>query len=1005
MAANGVMLAAQIVSKLLKKCSLEVMMFDPIKIPRVFGVSLGLDFSTALYDGLKESFETMAPTDVARVEIYVNTSRMQRRLTSLFHQGDALLLPRIRLVTDLARDTIRRDIPPSIAPLRRRLEVAQLVKGLIDADPTLASQDAAIDLADSLVALMSEMQGEGVAPETIAGLDVTDQSGHWQRALSFIQLVQQFFADDRLDGEGRQRLVIEALVDRWADTPPSHPIIVAGSTGSRGATSLFMQAVAKLPQGAVILPGLDRDMPAHVWDIMEQKSGNEDQPQYRFKAFCDALDIQPSDIQTWGDNNDINRARTGLISLSLRPAPVTHQWINDGPDLGDLGEATKGITLIEAPTPRAQADAIAARLRQAVEDQQTAALISPDRMLTRQVTAALDRWDITPDDSAGLPLQLTAPGRFLRHIADLFCEPLDAERLLVLLRHPLSHSDRSDRGDHALRTNALELDVRRNGPPFPTTESLNHWAATSSDRFPERIDWAHWVGSVLLELCDTNAKPLIDHLTHHLNIAERLSAGPGVDGSGELWKKPAGREALRVMSELRTHADAGGVMSPREYRRLISSVLAGGEVRDRDVGHPQVLIWGTLEARVQSADLVILAGLNEGTWPETPTPDPWLNRPLRMQAGLLLPERRIGLSAHDYQQAVCAREVVLSRAVRSDEAETVPSRWINRLTNLLGGLGEKDGPAYLEAMRERGRHWLVLASSIAAPTTTVDPAPRPSPCPPTDARPDQLSVTQIKTLIRDPYAIYARKILGLNALDGLAHTPDAPLRGTIVHKVLERFVKAKIDPTDAGAGDALLSIASDVLEEHCPWPAVRALWFARVATFTPHFLIEEQKRHAFSTNVDTEMRGELTLANLPFTLTGTADRIDMSDDGEALIYDYKTGKAPTPPQQKLFDKQLLLEAAMVERGAFKALGRVRTKSAVYIGLGSDLKDQPAPLDDETPDETWVRFEGFIAKWMEPTKGYTSRSANEVLSFEGNYDHLARYGEWDETHDAVAQDMT
>jgi RecB family exonuclease len=378
---------------------------------------------------------------------------------------------------------------------------------------------------------------------------------------------------------------------------------------------------------------------------------------------------------------------------------------------------------------------------------------------------------------------------------------------------------------------------------------------------------------------------------------------------------------------------------------------------------------------------------------------------MRKQAGLLLSERRIGLSAHDYQQAVCAREVVLSRSVRSDEAETVPSRWVNRLTNLLGGLGDQGGPLCLEEMRERGRYWLSLAASIAAPTAVIDPAPRPSPCPPVAARPQQLSVTQIKTLIRDPYAIYARKILCLNALDSLSHTPDAPLRGTIVHKILEKFVKAKIDPSNPDAEAALLSIATEVLTEQCPWPAVRALWYARIALFAPHFLAEETKRRAFSTNIDTEMYGELALTNLPFKLTGTADRIDMSDDGEALIYDYKTGKAPSPAQQKHFDKQLLLEAAMVERGAFKAVGRVRTQAAVYIGLGSDMRDQPAPLKDEPTEETWSRFEGLIAKWMDPAKGYTSRSANETLAFEGNYDHLARYGEWDETNDAAPQDLS
>ena len=983
-----------------------MVMFEHSDTPRVYSVPLGTDFSDALHDGLRDRFAILAPQDVAKVEIFVNTRRMQRRLVSLFHKGDAVLLPRIRLITDIGTDIALGDIPPAIAPLRRRLEVAQLVKQLLLSDPTLASQDSAFDLADSLVALMGEMQGEGVAPDVIANLDVTDQSGHWQRALSFVNLVQEYFEDDaQPDGEGRQRRVIETQLARWADTPPDHPIIVAGSTGSRGSTSLFMQAVVRLPQGAVVLPGVDQDMPAPVWDRLDPLNGGEDHPQYRFKAFCDALDIPPDAIAPWVANPTTNADRTALVSLSLRPAPVTDQWIKDGPALGDLHAATRTLTLIEAPTPRAEADAIAVRLRQAVEDRQTAALITPDRMLTRQVTAALDRWNIKPDDSAGLPLQLSAPGRFLRHVADLFCDPLDAEAMLVLLRHPLTNSTQKDGNKHGLHTNALELEIRRYGPPFPTADSLTKWATAKADRHPDRTPWAAWVGDTLLGVHDIRNRPLGDFVTDHLRIAEHLAAGPNVDGSGTLWDEAAGREALRVMSELRYHAEAGGDMTAREYRRLVDSILSGGEVRDRDEGHPNVLIWGTLEARVQSADLVIIAGMNEGTWPEVPAPDPWLNRPLRMQAGLLLPERRIGLSAHDYQQAICAREVVISRAIRSDEAETVPSRWINRLTNLLGGLEGKGGPDCLTAMRIRGQHWLDLAVTIAAPKTTLPPAPRPSPAPPADARPTQLSITQIKTLIRDPYAIYARNILSLNALDPLTQDAGAPLRGTIVHKILERFVKDGIDPSDAEAADALMTIADEVLLDQCPWPAVRTLWRARIEGFVPHFLIEEQKRRAVSKNVDTEMRGVLKLPRIDFTLVGTADRIDLHDDGEALIYDYKTGTAPSKKQQIHFDKQLLLEAAMVEQGAFKALGAVRTKAAVYIGLGSDMRDQPAPLKDAPPDETLKRFEAFIANWMDPAKGYTSRRANETLEFEGAYDHLARYGEWDETNDPRVEDIT
>ncbi|MDA9208070.1 double-strand break repair protein AddB [Octadecabacter sp.] len=978
-------------------------MFSPQDDARVFGVSLGQDFSNALYDGLRERFANMAPTDVAKVDIYVNTRRMARRLTDLFHTGDALLLPRIRLVTDLAQDALVGSIPHAIAPLRRRLEVAQLVKGLIEADHSLASQDSAFDLADSLVSLMSEMQGEGVPPDVIKNLNVTDQSGHWDRALTFIQLVQKFFENDQLDPEGRQRLVIEQLIHRWVDAPPQNPIIVAGSTGSRGATSLFMQAVARLPQGAIILPGFDREMPDEIWAMLDPEKGGEDHPQFRFKALCASLSITPNMVNCWGAVENQNTHRNKLISLSLRPAPVTHQWINDGPSLTDLPKATRGISLIEAPTPRSEAEAIAVRLRQAVEDGQTAALISPDRMLTRQVTAALDRWDITPDDSAGQPLQLSAPGRFLRHTADVMCDTLSAESLLVLLRHPLSHSPSKDT-NHALHTNALELQLRRYGPPFPTTDDLLDWAGKTAEKTPDRVAWAAWVGETLSNRALNQDRSLAEHLDTHLAISNKLAAGPNTESAGELWLKQAGREAMRVITELQNHADAGGVMSTREYRRLINSLLAGGEVRDRDAGHPQVLIWGTLEARVQSADLVILAGLNEGTWPEAPAPDPWLNRPLRMQAGLLLPERRIGLSAHDYQQAVCAPNVILSRSVRTDEAESVPSRWVNRLVNLLGGLTDQDGPACLANMRKRGKHWVDLAEVIAAPDTKVPPAPRPSPCPPSDARPDQLSVTQIKTLIRDPYAIYARKVLNLNALDPVSQSADAPLRGIIVHRILEQFIRSKIDPNDDTAREQLMTIADDVLVDECPWPATRAIWRARIEQFVPHFLVEEIKRQSSASNFNTEMRGELRLEKVPFTLTGTADRIDISDDGEALIYDYKTGKAPTEKQQLHFDKQLLLEAAMVERGGFKKLGRVRTKAAIYIGLGSDLTDQKAPLEKSSADETWDRFEGLISKWMDRTRGFTSRSANETTTFEGAYDHLARYGEWDETHEPVPEDM-
>ena len=240
-------------------------MFEPTETPRVFGMPAGADFATTLVNGLQALGAGLAPLDWARVEVFVNTSRTQRRIRSVFDAGPARLLPRIRLITDLANDPTVDVGQLAISPLRRRLELSQLVAALLDNDPTLAPRSALYDLSDSLATLMEEMHGEGVDPAVFDTLNVADESGHWDRALKFLQIATQYFDTDAApDKELRQRRVVTALSEKWADNPPDHPIIVAGSTGSRGATSLLMQAVAKLPQGAVILPGFDNDLPADV---------------------------------------------------------------------------------------------------------------------------------------------------------------------------------------------------------------------------------------------------------------------------------------------------------------------------------------------------------------------------------------------------------------------------------------------------------------------------------------------------------------------------------------------------------------------------------------------------------------------------------------------------------------------------------------------------------------------------------------------------------------------
>ncbi len=974
-------------------------MFEGQKTPRVFGVPLGADFPEALVDGVQQHTQDWPPHEIARLEIIVNTRRMARRVQALFDQGPALLVPRIRLLTDLANARYTSDAP-AISPLRRRLEISQLVASLLERQPDLAPRAALYDLSDSLAGLMDEMNGEGVSADAIESLDVSDQSGHWKRTLGFLGIVRHFAEnmDDAPDRETLQRRSIEALIDQWRTSPPDHPILLAGSTGSRGPTLLLMQAIACLPKGAVILPGFDFDMPAQVWDQLDSTTSAEDHPQYRFRLLADRLEIQPDDIAPWGRLKTPNVARNQLVSLALRPAPVTDSWLAEGPKLTGIKDATRNMTLVEASSAREEALVIALRLRKAVEQGKTAALITPDRMLTRQVSASLDRWDILPDDSAGTPLQLSPPGRFLRHISSLFLRKLTSEDLLTLLKHPLTHTG-ADRGPHLRLTRELELHLRRNGPPFPDADSLRSWASAQKDQ--AAASWADWVVQAFMGRYDPQPKPLLARIEAHIEIAQTIARGLTAEGSGGLWQEKAGREARELIDNLIQEAPHGGDLDASDYADLFGAILATGEVRDRDAPHNQVLIWGTLEARVQGADILILGGLNEGSWPEAPAPDPWLNRKMRRDAGLLSPERRIGLSAHDFQQAISTQEVMLTRAIRSEDAETVPSRWLNRISNLLDGLHENGGPDALKNMRARGTDWLAMARKLEQPKP-IPGAKRPSPVPPIESRPRKLSVTEIKRLIRDPYAIYAKHTLRVRPLNPLMKVPDALLRGTVIHDILERFVHEVTQKEIPLNRRAFLEISETILAENVPWPETRALWRARLERIAEQFIPDEVARQEHAQPVAFEASGKIDMKSPDFTLTTKADRIDMNERGALLIYDYKTGKPPTAAEQRHFDKQLLLETVIAERSGFGKLAPCPVASATFIGLGNPPVTVDAPLQDTPIDVVWDEFQKLIAAYFEPTQGFTARRTMFKDSDISDYDQLSRFGEWDVTVDPTPE---
>ncbi len=948
-------------------------MFEPSKSPRVMALPVGCDFSSTFVAGLQKRMADRQPEDWARVTLFVNTQRSARRLHGLLAVG-ATILPEIRVISDLAKQpTIGLSQPAK--PLERQLLLADLIGAYLSTQPDLAPIAARFDLAKSLAALLDELDGEGLSIEALEDIEIEGQSGHWQRNLTFLNILKDYIGalSGKMSGnEARQRAVIAALAAKWQENPIKTPVIIAGSTGSRGATAMLIKAVASLPQGAVVLPGFDFDTPRKIWPTL-----SEEHPQFGFAKLAKTVGFDPSTMLEWHKTTAANTKRNALVSLSLRPAPVTATWLLEGPKLlPDLASACENLTLLEAPDPRLEATAIAIKLRQALDEGKKSALVTPDRLLARRVSAMLQRWNITADDSAGQPAQLSPPGMFLRMVVATFDTKLTPLQLLELLKHPLCSI--GERGQHLQFSRHLEREKLRGGAAFVDFANYHDWAEQK-----QAGAWLAPLGKILSPLQSLPEKTVSDWAKLHHQTAESL-------GSDDLWHKEAGHVVLEALESL-CESGHQSLYSAIDYRALFTNALQS-EVRDDPVlAHPDIAIWGTLEARVQSADLIILAGLNDGIWPQINRNDTWLNREMRRQIGLEMPERRIGLSAHDYQQSLGATEVVLSRSIRDGEAPTVASRWLMRLQNLMAGLGET-GDNALNAMQNRGAQLLQWATQLDAAKSPEPPAPRPAPAPPIIARPKGLFVTRIETLIRDPYAIYAQYILKLRKLEPLTRQPDHRSKGIVLHDIMQCFITKTMDGLPENSTRLFEQITDEQLIKSVPWPATRRLWRASFLKNCGWFLETESERRNLARPARLEITGKRVLPN-GFELRAKADRIDIDPAGNLLIYDYKSSSKPTEKQIRQFSVQLPLEGIIAEAGGFDGLHPAKTQRLQLIYLGGDGDTLTFEQTDSAMHNAWENLCFLIDRFQLPEVGYPARLRPELQTFEGDFDHLSRRGEW------------
>jgi ATP-dependent helicase/nuclease subunit B len=990
----------------------------PHDSPRLYTIPAGTPFLDALARTLLAD-PTLggrfgAGVALADITILLPTRRAVRALGDAFLRaggGGALILPAIRPLGDVDEDELvlapalgadaALSLPPAMPALERQLRLARIILDNWTAEEGAGDVVRALALAADLGRFLDMALTERVPLKNLAALVPDEFAAHWQITIDFLKLVTERwpaelgklgFADDA----ARRNALIDAQRKQWEAAPPAHPVIAAGSTGSIPATGDLLALIARLPLGAVVLPGLDTDLDTEGWEEVEPSH-----PQYGLKQLLTRMGAARDDVALWpgaGETPEAS-ARARLLSEALRPAETTERWRTHLDALRPEADAAlKGFSLVEAPTSRDEAGAIALMMRDTLEiPGKTAALVTPDRALARRVAMELRRWSIEIDDSAGAPLALSPPIAFLRLVAEAEAEDFAPIALLACLKHPLAAL-----GDDPAR---LRADIRRleemllRGPrPAPGLPGLR--AALTEARENPNIDGRKLAGlDALIDRIETGFAPLVlaslapdmplvEILRAHVDCAERLADTGGRDGAKRLWAEEAGDAASNFATELIEAAPALGEIETRIYPRLFAGLVASRVLRPRFGRHPRLFIWGPLEARLQHADRVILGGLNEGTWPGEANIDPWLNRPMRKELKLEPPERRIGLSAHDFVEGASAPEVVLTRALKVDGAPTVASRWLLRLQGLLKGIGRD---ASLIAP-----HWAAWAQSLDATAARVEIA-APKPKPPLAARPNRFSVTEIETLIRDPYAIYARRVLRLPVLDPIDADVAAAERGTIIHAALEKFAAAWPRELPDNALAELIRIGGEVFRGAMERPGVAAFWWPRFERIA-HWIVDFERAHRAHMRIaHAELRGEVEIdVGRTITLRGRADRIDEMKDGTLAIIDYKTG---TPPTAKQVDSgltpQLPLEAAMAERGGFKDIAPARSSSLLYLRLtGGETAGETREVGAEgLAEKTWARLVELLTKYESEMTPYLSRPRPMFVGRFSDYDHLARVKEW------------
>lgn len=903
------------------------------------------------------------PLQAADTVIFLPSHRARARLQDVL-RGRGGLLPQIHTLGEpdtvwLAQQAARAGEAAlsELAALPQQADEAAcrllLAEALSDAQGALFSRRHAFEhcvaMAHDIWQVFDALARAGRPVSALAELAQTELSAHWQERLGVLRFAAQWWDGYRTQhglASRAERLNAQAalLARCWREAPPQVPVILAGSTGSQQATQTLMRAVLALPRGGIWLPGGDAAA------LMRRPEA-----------------LPPTHPDAW-------LARL-LAVLPLDAGAIEHaeQTALERGFYADRPVAMpEGVIRLDARDEEEEARLTALLAREALQKPGgDVAIISACEIRIRRIQAALRIYGLRADSAVGLPvMQHPAIGLWLQLMEAAFA-PADAAVWLALLKHPLlamggAWVEAMERGCLRGRHGGEEV-----------VQRLRRWAASEAS-----------------EADAAACERFLEAVSPWLKRVKQPQQRPAAlfDAHGRSWEGLLSENnettARAVLDALRPALSGLRAVDPDSYPHLVRALLQGqryfpeepprktqDETQDEPDAiplHPRLKIYSPIEARLMRAERVMLTGLNEGDWPAGIAQTGWMHPVLADALGLPDAQASIAQAAHDFiATSHMAPECFWLRPARAGGTETIPARWLERFVASQHHVTPY--AAWLAAMQHK---------------PALQPAMPPAPCPPLSARPAACSVSACELLLRDPYAFYARYILGLRAAEPLDRPADAALRGQIVHRVLERFTQA----LEAGKPleEATYRAAMQAEIERESEPLIRVQWAPRMLAMAPQIVALERARRAPGVRVEAERRIEAQLGGM--VIDGRIDRLER-DGAACRIIDYKTGNPPDDKElEGGFAPQLPLLALLCDQ----ALGLHCDELAYWkvAGVGGDLTQYPAK---GAPHELTAFYRDGLARlfahYATPESCYHAAPQPAKRPQSSDYASLSREAEW------------